>query len=167
MRRRTKGPLVDRRSWLRILVKGSGAAVVGVLGIPALITVFSPVVTRRRGAVWRPIGPVAGFPAGEVTKAVVPMGHEDWTRGLETLAVYVWRPAEGEVVVYSRNCTDLSCPVRYEPGSEWFFCPCHGGIFSREGEPVAGPPSRPLWRYATRVRGGVLEIDLNSLPPMA
>ena len=31
---------------------------------------------------------------------------------------------------------------------------------------MAGPPNKPLYRYANRVRDGVLEIDLFSLPPM-
>jgi menaquinol-cytochrome c reductase iron-sulfur subunit len=69
-------------------------------------------------------------------------------------------------VVFSRNCTDASCPVVFDAGSDCFLCPCHGGVFSKDGTPLHGPPPRPLWRYAARVRAGVLEIDLNSLPPM-
>lgn len=92
----------------------------------------------------------------------------DWARSLDEKGVYVWRKSEKEadVVVFSRNCTDLSCPVKFDEGSECFYCPCHGGIFDKQGIPLAGPPSVPLYRYANRVRGGVLEIDLNSLPPM-
>ena len=57
--------------------------------------------------------------------------------------------------------------MRYDPGSTFYYCPCHGGIFNQAGDPVAGPPARPLYRLATRVRGGVLEIDLTSIPPAA
>ena len=32
---------------------------------------------------------------------------------------------------------------------------------------MAGPPKEPLYRYATRIRDNILEIDLNSIPPMA
>jgi Rieske Fe-S protein len=57
--------------------------------------------------------------------------------------------------------------VNWDAGSQCFYCPCHGGIFDREGVPMAGPPPEPLYRYTTRVRDGVLEIDARSVPPMA
>ncbi|WP_164102419.1 QcrA and Rieske domain-containing protein [Candidatus Laterigemmans baculatus] len=81
-------------------------------------------------------------------------------------SVYVWRRSAEEVVVFSRSCTDLGCPVTWDPGSHCFLCPCHGGIFAKDGERMAGPPDRPLYRYANRVRDGRLEIDLSSVPPM-
>ena len=71
----------------------------------------------------------------------------------------------GVPVVFSRVCTDVGCPVTYDRGSACFLGPCHGGIFTQDGTPIHGPPPRPLYRYAARVRDGVLEIDLNSLPP--
>jgi menaquinol-cytochrome c reductase iron-sulfur subunit len=97
---------------------------------------------------------------------VAPVPRGDWARSLGEKGVFVWRASEEEVVVFSRNCTDLSCPVTWDPGSNWFYCPCHGGIFAQDGTNVAGPPTRPLYRYANRVQNGVLEIDLLSLPPM-
>jgi menaquinol-cytochrome c reductase iron-sulfur subunit len=96
----------------------------------------------------------------------VEVPREDWAATLRERGVYVWRRSEQEVVVFARNCTDLSCPVTWDPGSQWFFCPCHGGIFSKDGERMAGPPKRPLYRYTNRIRDGVVEIDLRSLPPI-
>jgi Rieske Fe-S protein len=78
----------------------------------------------------------------------------------------VWAESPDQFVVFSRACTDLSCPVRWDPGSQWFFCPCHGGIFDRRGEPRAGPPAVPLHRYQTRIRDGILEVDVFSVPPL-
>jgi menaquinol-cytochrome c reductase iron-sulfur subunit len=101
-----------------------------------------------------------------VEQATVEVQRGDWSETLPRKAVYVWRKEEGRAVVYSRNCTDLSCPVHFDSGSERFFCPCHGGIFAKDGTPLAGPPRLPLYRYRTRVRGGELEIDLRSLPAM-
>ena len=157
---------MDRRKALVILTNGGGLIAAGAVGAASMVTALSPVLQEPAGEVWRPLGPVDNFPTGEVRQAVVEIPRDDWAASLRQLAVYVWRPDDNQAVVFSRNCTDLSCPVTWDAGSGWFFCPCHGGIFNKSGEPVAGPPSRPLYRYANRIRDGVLEIDLNSLPPM-
>ena len=40
-----------------------------------------------------------------------------------------------------------SCSVYYQKEQNRLFCPCHEGVFdTRTGEPVAGPPVRPLSR---------------------
>jgi menaquinol-cytochrome c reductase iron-sulfur subunit len=157
---------MHRRKLLAWLMGAGGAAMGAVAAVPALLAGLAPAIRAPRGGRWREVAPLDALPIGNVEKAVVHVQREDWARSLGEKAVYVWRRSEAELVVFSRNCTDLSCPVTYDPGSECFFCPCHGGIFAKNGRPMAGPPSRPLYRYAARVRGGMLEIDLDSLPPM-
>lgn len=51
----------------------------------------------------------------------------------------------------STVCTHLGCRVRREGDKQRFFCPCHDGIFDREGRVVSGPPPRPLDRYEVRL----------------
>ena len=149
-------------------IRGIGLATAGMVGIPALIAGFAPLWMRRpKREVWQSIGRVGAFPVGEMRKVIVRLPEEEWGRALQEKAVYAWRPAEGEAVVYSQNCTDLGCPLTFDPGSQCFFCPCHGGIFDRNGERMAGPPSRPMYRYATRIDHGQIVIDLRSVPPMA
>jgi menaquinol-cytochrome c reductase iron-sulfur subunit len=157
---------MNRRRWLAALIGLGGAVLGGVAAVPAVLAALTPALRPRRGRRWRAVGPLEDFSLGNVEKVIVPLDRGDWSQSLSEKAVYVWRRSEEEVIIYSRNCTDLSCPVNYDAGSECFFCPCHGGIFAKDGRPMAGPPSRPLYRYANRVRDGVLEIDLNSLPPM-
>ncbi len=157
---------MNRRTFSKIVVTGGGLAVVGAVGVPVVLTAISPPLRRDEAEMWQPVGPLDDFVPGEVIKAVVPVPRDDWARSLRELGVFVLREAEEQVTVFSRNCTDLSCPIVWDPGSQWFFCPCHGGIFSKDGEPQAGPPKLPLYRYATRIREGVVEVDLNSVPPM-
>lgn len=157
---------MTRRKLLVRFLQAFGAGVAGVIGIPALLHVMSPVVRRDDDALWRAVGSIADFPPGEVRRAYVEVPREDWARALREKSVYVWHSEEEGPVVFARNCTDLSCPLEFDTGSGWFFCPCHGGIFDRDGTPKAGPPNRPLYRFARRVRDGVLEIDLRSLPPL-
>lgn len=156
---------MERRDFLELLAKGGGGVIAAIVAIPAAIAVLSPVIRRRREEVWLPVGRLDEFDPDAVSKAVVEI---PWNpESLRGKGVFVWRVSGKDVVVFSRSCTDLSCPVTYDPGSGWFYCPCHGGIFDEEGVNVAGPPPRPLDRFSTRVTGGVLEIDLNSIPPVS
>lgn len=158
---------MTRRELLSRLIKGAGLTAAGIVLVPATINVFSPLLERQRSARWQAVGPIDVFPVGEINPATVEVPRpQETTRPLSEKAVYVWRETADDIVVFSRNCTDLSCGLIWDPGSEWFFCPCHGGIFAKNGERMAGPPQRPLYRYDTRVQDGVLEIDLNSLPPL-
>lgn len=152
---------------LRWIVRGMGAVTAGLVLVPGVGTLLSPVLRRPRGPDWRPVGPVDRFPVGQVTEGTVVLRQGAGASALAVRSVFVSRRAPGEVVVFSRSCTDLACQVTWDGGSEWFFCPCHGGVFSKEGVPMAGPPPRPLWRFAHRIRDGVLEIDLDSVPPVA
>lgn len=156
---------ISRRTALTMFLAAGGGTAAAVAGVPVLVTGFSPAFDRR-GPAWQPLGRLDRFPVGEVTDAVAEVPRDDWAKGLRAKLVYVWRPAaDADPVVFSRVCTDVGCPVNYDRGSGCFLCPCHGGIFTRDGTPIHGPPPRPLYRYAARVRDGVLEIDLNSLPP--
>jgi menaquinol-cytochrome c reductase iron-sulfur subunit len=157
---------MNRRTFLSVATVTGGAVIAGIVAIPAALTSLSPVFKRGTEPLWVPVGALDSFPVEGVEKVNVRLPRDDWARSPEERGVFVWRSSAEEVVVFSRRCTDLGCPVTWDPGSNWFYCPCHGGIFSQDGTNVAGPPPRPLDRYANRVRDGVLEIDLRSVPPM-
>ncbi len=53
-------------------------------------------------------------------------------------------PYKGGYKVLSGICTHLGCIVKWELDKERFFCPCHKGVFDKEGNVVSGPPPRPL-----------------------
>ena len=154
---------VRRRSLFKWLVAGLGAAMGSAVVVPAVVSALSPV--RRRAQAWRALGPVRDFEVSRVAKAAVPQPAGEYPVARPPArTVYVWARSAADIIVFSPTCTDLGCAVRYDPGSAFYYCPCHGGIFNTMGEPVAGPPARPLHRYATRIRDGVLEIDITSVP---
>ena len=79
--------------------------------------------------------------------------HCSSTREPAKMCVLV-RLADELVVAYSQQCTHLSCAVVPKPEQGVLHCPCHEGYFDlRSGEPVAGPPRRPLPRIAVEIRG--------------
>jgi arsenite oxidase small subunit len=64
------------------------------------------------------------------------------------------RTPEGKLVAYSQVCTHLSCAVVYDGAENALVCPCHKGAFNiDQGNPVAGPPTRPLPRIEIEQRG--------------
>lgn len=161
---------MDRRTMLKRLVQGAGLAAAAIVGVPAFISALSPALRGRRKGAWRRVGTLDEFPVGSVREAIVgppgePHGALAWPPAAPRQGVYVWRPSREQVVVFSRACTDLGCPVNYDPGSQCYLCPCHGGIFDRDGSRMAGPADRPLYRFEVRVNdAAAVEIDLSSAP---
>ena len=64
------------------------------------------------------------------------------------------REAEQQLNVLSSSCAHLGCPVRWilVEGHGEFLCPCHGGIYDINGDYVAGPPPRGMYRFTHQVR---------------
>ena len=67
--------------------------------------------------------------------------------------VWLIRTTEG-VYALSAICTHLGCTPIWRESKERFKCPCHGSVFLRNGDNIAGPAPVPLYRAA-------IEVDLN------
>ncbi|MDE3155406.1 MAG: Rieske 2Fe-2S domain-containing protein [Acidobacteriota bacterium] len=124
---------LTRRELAKFLTLGSGLFAAATLVIAAAGRRFRvPVYPRVR------IARVAELPV----RGVLPFRYPT----AEDPCLLLRRP-DGTLVAYSQVCTHLSCAVVYEPADNVLFCPCHHGSFSTAGgEPVAGPPRRPLPR---------------------
>jgi Rieske Fe-S protein len=63
------------------------------------------------------------------------------------------RTGPAAFVAYDQQCTHLLCPVVPAVDQGRLHCPCHNGWFDLyTGQPVAGPPPRPLPRVLLDVR---------------
>ena len=75
--------------------------------------------------------------------------------------------AGGELRAFSAVCTHLGCIVQWQPTDHHaIYCACHGGMFTREGAVVGGPPPRPLPRYPVEVRDGQVFVKMTVRPPV-
>ena len=151
---------LDRRSFMRHAGVGlAGAGAAAALGIVGAGAVIGPAVPKA-GKQWVPVGALEGIRTGEVT--TVRMRYEVHS-GLYTqqvsAPVLVFRTGGG-IVCFSAACPHLGCIVRWDGLSGCFRCACHGGIFARDGNVVAGPPPRPLDRYAFKVESGHLLVEV-------
>ena len=135
-----------------------------LLGVPVLGFILAPLFERGSNR-WVGVGPVDRCKAGDT----VEISFEDpsslpWGGMTTKIGGWLRRESEKEFTVYAINCTHLGCPVRWEPETKLFFCPCHGGVYYSNGKVAGGPPPQPLHRYRTRIRNGEVEIFTAPLP---
>jgi len=138
--------LIDRRHALNKL---SGAAITLMAGFAACIGIgfLYPVPRRRPPALF--ICLESEVPRDRPLEIKDPQGRK----------VLLIRKAEGTLMAVATVCTHLGCAVYYRPKTEIFECPCHQGAFDREGNPLYGPPDRPLDSYPTEVREGKVFVQ--------
>jgi arsenite oxidase small subunit len=130
---------VTRRAFTRYLIAGSGVFAVSTLGAAAWTSLRNP----------------------DTGTAQALVGLDDLPRGTAHLFRYpgphdpavLLHLTDGSLVAYSQKCTHLGCVVFYRPDSTELVCPCHDGVFEAlTGEPIAGPPERPLPAIVLEVR---------------
>jgi len=74
--------------------------------------------------------------------------------------VLVLQNAAQEILAVDAKCTHEGCTVQYLPGESAIWCACHNARFDLDGRVMAGPPPRPLPKYAAERQedGGVLIV---------
>jgi len=135
--------LVSRRHLLRWAVWASGALFAATGALAGL----SYVRERSRGSK-QAIVAAAAVPPGGVHYFNYPTSDDQ---------ALLLRLAGGQLVAYSGKCTHLACAVYWDAKDGKLRCPCHNGQFAPEtGDPIAGPPSRPLPRITLQEEGGIV-----------
>jgi cytochrome b6-f complex iron-sulfur subunit len=51
------------------------------------------------------------------------------------------------------RCTHMGCVVRWQAAADEYLCPCHQGRYDANGNPIGGPPPRPLSLVPASIRG--------------
>jgi len=138
--------LVDRR---HVLGKLSAAALSLMAGFAVFIGggFLYPVPRRKPPALF--ICLASEIPDGEPLEIRDPRGRK----------VLLIRSADEKLMAIGTVCTHLGCAVYYRPKTKRFECPCHQGVFDREGNPISGPARRPLDSYPTEVREGKVFVQ--------
>ncbi|MBK0379687.1 QcrA and Rieske domain-containing protein [Mucilaginibacter segetis] len=153
-----------RRSFLVKLSVGLAAISAAIAGVPVLSAVFAPLI-KKTPKLWRQVGLVDTFNVGD-TKLVTfeNADPENWAGVTAHSAAWLRRDAENKFTAFSANCTHLGCPVRWESDAELFMCPCHGGVYYKDGTVAAGPPPKALVQYAVRINKNQVEIQTAPIP---
>jgi len=157
-----EGP--GRREFLTRVSIALGALGAAIVGIPVVGFLLAPFL-EKPSQVWRPVGAVDSFRPGMTVKVDFPDSSPlPWAGVVARTAAWLRREPDGTFVAFTVNCTHLGCPVRWLPDAGLFMCPCHGGVYYKDGAVAAGPPPRPLPRYPVRVRDGQVEIQTSPIP---
>ena len=103
--------------------------------------------------------PTLTFKAGKPDE--YPLGvSEKWKK---TQRAWIIRKESGFYCFWAR-CTHLGCTPNWFDAEGRFKCPCHGSNFNKDGDVIAGPAPKPLWRCAIRLADdGQLIIDKGHL----
>lgn len=155
---------MDRRKFLSRLSLALSGLIATVITIPVIGSLLAPLLMESPRK-WRDVGAAGEFNTGE-TVLVTFRGreHKSWAGDVAKQAAWLRRKENGKFIAYSINCTHLGCPVRWESNADMFFCPCHGGVFHKDGSVAAGPPPRELQRYPIRERKGRVEVLTSPVP---
>lgn len=153
-----------RRRFLVRLSASAAACAAALVGLPVIGFLFSPLL-RKIPEIWRSVGAVESFEVGKTVRVSFRDASPlPWAGVTAQTAAWLRRDDSEEFVAFSINCTHLGCPVRWLANANLFLCPCHGGVYYRDGEVAAGPPPQPLSRYPVRVRDGEVEIRTSPIP---
>lgn len=132
---------LSRRKFVEKLCTGIGcgglAAAFGT-SVIANVRYFFPKVLYEPSPTFK-VGFAEDFREGEIN-----------TRFKKDQRVWIRRTSAG-LEAYLAVCTHLGCTPNWMKEQEVFRCPCHGSIFSEEGDPIAGPAPEPLYRLALSV----------------
>jgi cytochrome b6-f complex iron-sulfur subunit len=139
---------VSRRDALRTLAGGTA-------GLVALVGAVSPGCQQAAPEATAPgelpVADAVEVPASDLgpeTRLVVQYGE---------VPVEVRRTPDG-VEAIALLCTHLGCKVVWKDDLDRYQCACHEGQFDFAGRPVAGIPTRPLWRVPAAVSAATIVI---------
>lgn len=160
-----EGETVTRRRMMSGLANAGGGIAIGAIALPALGFALGPNFEKLEDR-WEGVGRPEEFAddtyvartitvvpgVGETGKTTVYLRARNADIDTDEADEY------NRFVAISTRCMHLGCPVRFVDASQRFICPCHGGVYDFQGQVAGGPPVRPLDRFYTRVRNGVVEV---------
>jgi menaquinol-cytochrome c reductase iron-sulfur subunit len=150
---------INRRDFLGMATFGIGGLIGLGLGIPAMIYLIGPALKKSDTQNWLSLGSASKVELGTPTLYKISVEQQTgWISNVEEKSFYVYTENGRDFVAMSNICTHLGCRVRWVDDRQEFFCPCHNGVFDKEGNVVSGPPPRPLDRFEVKVENDQLMI---------
>jgi Rieske Fe-S protein len=148
-----------RQALARLVTAGLALLSAGLGGLVALVAAPR---SLGRSRTWRRAATVFDLPpSGPLAVVLAEQKNDGWYRTRSQQVVFIDRDGDGYRAL-SAICSHLGCRVRFDAAKDQFICPCHGGVYSRDGRVVAGPPPEPLTRLTVRVnpKTSDLEVEL-------
>ena len=111
--------------------------------------------------------PIAGlwYATTERTKNITPVRTikipGDIPEGITFHDMVIVSKTDNKIEVFSSRCTHLGCKINKVENGD-MVCPCHGSEFSKNGNVVRGPASKPLKKlpFTINSKTGELTVDV-------
>ncbi len=150
---------ISRREFMKYTIAALGGLIGLGYGIPAIGYVVAPALAKSQAQQWIQLGAVSKVELGTPTLFKVNISRQTgWIVNQEELSVYVLTENGRDFVAMSNVCTHLGCRIRWIADQGQYYCPCHNGVYDKQGNVVSGPPPRPLDKYQTKVENDQLFI---------
>lgn len=158
----SKNP-VTRRQFLSYTLTGVGGFMAAGMVMPMLRFAIDPVLQAKASGDFI----MTDKKIADITDVPVRVDYQydqvdAWYESKVTNSAWVYKNEEGKIVALSPVCKHLGCTVNWEGSKEhpdMFYCPCHGGLYEKNGKNVPGtPPRGPLDAYPTQEKDGFLML---------
>lgn len=142
----------------------AGAIPAAIVSVPVFSALLGPLLQRQKQE-WRRVAALSEIPVGE-TKLITYLNADPlpWAGVTAKTAAWLRRESESKLIAFSAHCSHLGCPVRWEDKAQLFMCPCHGGVYYKDGTVAAGPPPKPLTKIEVRIHKNDIEIKTAPVP---
>ena len=150
--------LISRRAFLTTSALAGGAVVLAA--IPLVSTVVIPSLKKGVGK-WVDFGKTDKLTPDDFSMLSYEFIVKDGWIDLPQRG-FVWAKTDAQqgVKVFSSTCSHLACNVIWSKDTRMFECPCHTGRFNPDGQPVAGPPKKPLLLLPHKAEEGKLLVQI-------
>ena len=132
----------ERRAFINTIILAGGATILS--GFPLISYFVAPALKKATGK-WVDFGTVDDLTPGSIEMLTYEFLVKDGWLVLPQRG-FVWAKItkDFDIKIFSSTCTHLACNVIWQEESNNFICPCHSGRFDSKGNPIAGPPTKPL-----------------------
>ncbi|QPC46687.1 ubiquinol-cytochrome c reductase iron-sulfur subunit [Mangrovibacillus cuniculi] len=154
---------VSRRQFLNYTLTGVGGFMAASMLMPMVRFAVDPVLKAEAGGDFIATKQKVDELTSEPVRVDFTYEQVDgWYTSDVTQTAWVYKDEAGELVALSPVCKHLGCVVNWngdKNNQSKFFCPCHAGLYEKNGKNVKGtPPLGPLDSYPVEVRDGILYL---------
>jgi menaquinol-cytochrome c reductase iron-sulfur subunit len=138
---------------------------IGVVIAPPIVAAMVEPLLDRPPNQWRDVGALSDFKVAETVLVSFDNSSQiAWSGKSGRTGAWLRRVDEQNFEAFTLNCSHLGCPVRWEGEAELFLCPCHGGVYYKDGSVAGGPPPHGLVKYPVKVSADRVMVLAEPVP---
>lgn len=153
---------VSRRQFLTYTLMGVGGFMVAGISTPMIRAAIDPVLKQKVNSDMVAVTQTKDITNQPQKKDFKISQTDAWYTSEVTQTAWIYQDESGKFIALSPICKHLGCTVNWNgdpSNNEKFYCPCHGGLYTKDGTNVKGtPPLAPLDRYELEVKEGTIYL---------